>query len=478
MISKIIITQKQIKYNSMKKKYLTFLILICVAPGFAQQGLTLFNMYGLGQSTQVNPSIIPEEKMYVGIPMLSSTSVLFSNSGFTWRDLHHVRTDDSVSMQVDHALSKLKEKNFITLSVRSNIFEGGFRYKKSYFSFNISEKANFNFTFPKELFDLVLKGNANFIGQEVSLRRMNFDFTHHREYAIGFASEINSKVTVGGKVKYLYGMENFSSGKNKLSFYTAPDDYQLEMSSDYVVHTSTTANAKKGSSDNYLFGLKNVGFAVDLGTTYKFNDRWKFMVSVIDLGSIKWKSNTKNYVAESGEYKFNGVDINDYINDNEGGEGSVLDTISNSFGPTENFDAYKTNLPTHGYLNACYRINEKSNVTGLLHAEIFRETVQPTLTASYNRKITDRFAASVNYSMINQHWNNLGAGFSVYAGPVQIYMISDNLIGTINPLSNNTLHINFGFNIVFGRPVIKKGTTDFGVQDKTIAPVDSGIEVE
>jgi hypothetical protein len=409
--------------------------------------------------------------------MLSSTSLLFTNSGFTWRDLHHVRQDDSVTMQFDNALSKLSDKNFISLSLRSNIIEGGFRWKKNYITFNVSEKANFNLTFPKELFELLLKGNGAFIGQEISMRRLNFDVTHHREYAIGFARQINDKVSVGGKLKYLYGMENFSSGKSNLSFYTAPDDYQIELSSDYIIHTSTTGNAKKGSSDSYLFGLKNVGFAVDLGTTYKFNDRWKFMASVIDLGSIKWKSNVKNFVAESGEYKFDGVDINKFINDSSGG-GDLMDTLTNSFGPTENADAYKTSLPTHAYLNACFQINAKSNVSGLLHAEIFRETVQPTITASYNRKVSQHFAASVNYSMINQHWDNVGMGFSVNAGPVQIYMISDNLIGTINPLSHNTLHFNFGFNLVFGRLKVKTGPTDFGVQGKTLPPVDSGAETK
>jgi hypothetical protein len=330
-----------------------------------------------------------------------------------------------------------------------------------------------------ELFELLFKGNGQFVGQEIGLRRVNFDVTHHREYALGFARQVNDKVTIGGKFKYLYGMENISTGKSSLSFYTAPDDYQIELNSDYVIHTSTTANKKKGTADNYLFGLKNVGYGVDLGTTYKFNDRWKFMASVIDLGYIQWKSNVKNYVAESGNYKFDGVDINQFINNNSNSSSNsnILDTLSNSFGPKENEESYKTTLPTHGYMNVCYRINEKSNVTGLIHAQIFRETVQPSLTASYNRKITGGFAASVNYSMINQHWNNVGFGFSVNAGPVQIYMISDNIIGTVNPLSNHTLHFNFGFNILFGRHKEKPAVTDFGVQGKSdLPPVESGSE--
>ncbi len=461
----------------MKKIYIILTMLLCISRGYAQQALTLFNMPWIGQSSQVNPSIIPEDKLYIGIPMLGSTSLMFTNSGFTWRDLHRVRVDDSVSMEIGNAISKLAEKNFISLSIRANIFETGFKWKKSYITFNISEKANFNLTFPKELFELAFKGNAAFIGQEVTLQRMSFDVTHHREYAIGIAREINEKVTVGGKFKYLYGMENISSAKSNLSFYTAPDDYQLELNSDYIINTSVKGNSKKGTSDNYFFGLKNTGFAVDLGTTYRFNDRWKFQASVLDFGFIKWSSNVKNYVAESGDYKFDGVDINEYMSDNNNSDGgNMLDTITNTFGPTENEDSYKTNLPTHLYANALFRINTKSTVSGLLHAEIFRQTVQPTITAAYNRKLSNRFAASVNYSFINHHFNNVGVGFSANAGPVQFYMISDNIIGTINPLSHNTLHVNFGINLVFGRPVVQTGKTDFGVQDKSITPVDAGKE--
>src|SRR6187401_1750782 len=121
----------------MKKIYLTITLILSLASGYAQQALTLYNMYGVAQTTQVNPSFIPEEKFYIGIPALSSTTFMFTNSGFTWRDLHYVRKDDSVAIQVDNAINKLADKNFIALSIRETLFEGGFRYKKNYFTFNV-----------------------------------------------------------------------------------------------------------------------------------------------------------------------------------------------------------------------------------------------------------------------------------------------------------------------------------------------------
>ncbi len=462
----------------MKKISLTLSLTISLLSLKAQQALTLYNMDVIGQSIQYNPSMMPENGGYFGIPVLGSTTFLFSNSGFTYRDLHWVRPDDSVNIDIENALSKLPDQNFISLSVRTNILETGFKIKNNYFSLNVSEKMNFNLTFPKELFELLFKGNGAFIGQEIDLKNMSFDATHYREYAIGWTRAINKKTNVGIRLKYLYGMENYSSAKSNLSFYTAPDDYRIDLNSQYTINTSSSSNAGNGNGGSYLFGLKNTGLASDLSVTYSFNERWKFNTSIIDLGYINWKSNVKNFVTASGSYSFDGIDVNQFISDSSGGSDNVMDSISNAFKPIENSDPYKVNLSTHVYFNTSYLLDAKMTVTGLIHAEIFRETVQPTFTAAINRRITDHFSASLSYSMINHHFTNLGGGLALNAGAFQFYLISDNIIGTINPLSNNTAHFQFGFNMIYGRKKNKKAP-DYGVQNKTTKTnTNSTIEAE
>jgi hypothetical protein len=435
----------------MKKRILTIAILISAIYSNAQQALTLYNMDMISQSTQVNPSLMPGNQMYIGVPALSSVSFLFTNSGFTWRDIHKVRADDSVSIDVENAINELSTKNFISLAFRMNILEAGFKVKKTYLTFNVSEKANMNLTFPKELFELLLNGNAGFIGREVDLSTVSFDMTHYREYAVGFARQVSKKVTLGARVKYLYGMENVSSAKNNFRFYTAPDDYQLELSSEYVINTSMQGNDPNGSSGNYMTGLKNTGFGGDISATYQMNEKWKLNASIIDMGFIRWKSNVKNLTTAPGNYSFDGIDIAEFMSDSSSMD-NVVDSMSDAFTPQETFDPYTTKIPTHFYINTSYRIDEKTNAAALLHAQSFHGTVQPSFTASINRRLTDHFTASLSYSMINQHFDNVGAGIVVHMGAIQFYMISDNWIGTFNPLSNHTTHLNFGFNLVYGRP--------------------------
>jgi hypothetical protein len=310
----------------------------------------------------------------------------------------------------------------------------------------------------------LFQGNGAFIGQQIDLKRLSFDATHYREYGIGWTRALSKKVTIGGRIKYLYGMENFSSGKSNLSFYTAPDDYSLQLTSGYTVNSSVSGNDSTGNGGNYMFGLKNTGFAFDMGVTYFYTDRWKFNASIVDLGSIRWKSNVKNYVTADGSYSFNGIDINEFMSDSSSMD-NMTDSLSNSFEPKETYDPYSTSIPTHVAMNFAYMLDQKMSATALLHATIFRETVQPTFTLGLNRRITNHFSASITYSMINHHINNLGAGMAVNMGAFQFYVISDNWIGTINPLSGNTLNAKFGFNLIFGRQKNKKAP-DFGVQNK------------
>jgi hypothetical protein len=122
----------------MKKTLITLCLLLSVILTRAQQGLTIYNMDVIGQSIQVNPSLMPENGGYIGIPALSSTNVLFTNSGFTWRDLHYTRPDDSVTLDINNAVSKLPEKNYISFSARSTIMEGGFKLKNNYFSVTVT----------------------------------------------------------------------------------------------------------------------------------------------------------------------------------------------------------------------------------------------------------------------------------------------------------------------------------------------------
>ncbi len=189
----------------------------------AQQNLTLYNMEVVPQRMYANPAFFPSySKVNIGLPIISSGYYNLSNSGFKYSDLIRHRADDSLIVDFDNMLSKLKDNNYLTVAVIPDLLSFGFVVKKNnYFSFNISEKVNFRFRYPKGFMEFIGKGNGGVLGQEVKFN-FGIDFTHYREYGLGYSRKVNDKLTLGGKLKYLYGMENVWTEKSDISLTTDP----------------------------------------------------------------------------------------------------------------------------------------------------------------------------------------------------------------------------------------------------------------
>ncbi len=448
-----------------KSLYIVFFTLFSQT-SVAQQDLTLYNMFDIGQYTRVNPSQMPVNRYYIGLPALSSNYLLISNSSFNYHDFYKLRSDDSVTIDIDNVVRKLRNNNFLKVNASIDILSFGVKVKRNYFTVNITEHVNFAFLYSKDLINLIDKGNGPFIGQSLDFSKTGFDATHYRDYGIGWTYEVNEKWTTGIRLKYLYGMENYSSSTGDLGFYTASDDYSLEVPTDVIIRTSSPDNNDEGyeqfdTTDSkvqaknikkYLLNRNNKGFGADIGATYSYNDNWKFSLSVVNLGYIKWKEDVKNYKTAAGKYEFSGVDLKNFINDTNANVESVLDSLSDTFNTSEFSDAYTSYLPAHLYLGANYKINDKSFAGGLIHAEFFKKTIQPTVTLSYNLKVGRHLSTSLSYSYMNHNFANIGAGFTVSAGAVQLYTVTDNVIGLVAPLDSRNSHVHFGINLILGRP--------------------------
>jgi outer membrane protein OmpA-like peptidoglycan-associated protein len=433
----------------------------------AQQDLTIYNMPNISQSTRVNPSQAPVNKFYIGLPVISSVYFQLSNSSFKYHDLYKIRPDDSVNIDIDNTIKKLKKTNFLKTSFNTDLISFGFKMQRSYFTANVTEHVNFAFLYSKDLINLLDQGNGPYIGQQLDFTKTGFDATHYRDYSIGWAYEVDEKWRTGIRIKYLYGMENYSSSAGDFGFYTASDDYTLEVPTDVIIRTSSLDNSDEGyqqfdTSDSglrtkhikdYLFKRKNKGFAADLGASYKYNETWDFSLSVVDLGYIKWKEDVKNYKTAAGKYEFSGVDLIRFINDTSANLEAVLDSIGETFKSAESNESYTSYLPMHIYLGANYRINENSFAGALVHTEFFKKTVQPTVTLSYNLQVGRHLTTSLSYSYMNHTFDNIGLGMAVNVGAVQLYTVTDNVIGLIAPLDARNTQVHFGINLIFGRPM-------------------------
>jgi hypothetical protein len=73
----------------------------------AQQNYTLYNMSSISQSIYCNPSAFPVNNINVGIPFVSSNYFGLTNTAFRYSDLVYKRPDDSLTLDVNKAISKM-----------------------------------------------------------------------------------------------------------------------------------------------------------------------------------------------------------------------------------------------------------------------------------------------------------------------------------------------------------------------------------
>ncbi|MFH1320167.1 MAG: DUF5723 family protein [Bacteroidota bacterium] len=460
----------------MKKSLICVIFLLTCEIGVSQQDLTLYNIHAIPQLRYTNPAFSPACKFHIGLPVISSIYLNLNHNGFVFADLVEKRAFDSIYINMDNVINKLEETNYLSAAAQVDLLSFGFKVKANYFFFNITEKVFIRFSYPKDLVKLFWKGNAVFIGETADFSGIDINATHYREHGLGMSRDLNEKLTIGGKLKYLYGMENISSEISELSLYTAPNTYELTGKADLLINASGsfTDSLVAFETGDLLYKNKNNGFAIDLGAAYKLNDKFSFSASLIDLGYIKWKTNVKNYTTEDASFTFKGVDLNTFIGSSETDPfGTIIDSLKSAYEVQESSSEYKDGLTPRVYLGGAYKLNENNNIGLLLQGEIFRKSLYPSLTVSFNNQVGRWLSSSLSYSILNRSYNNIGLGLSLNLGFFQIYVVSDNLLYLFNlvrvnniilPYKAKNVHLRTGINLTFGRK--EKDRDKDGIIDK------------
>lgn len=450
------------------KKLLTVVILGApLLPLQAQQDFTMFNLRNVQQARYTNAAIAPNRKVNVGFPALSSTYLSLSNSGFAWKDLFVQTASDSLSLNMDNALSKMNDVNYLQMELNLDLLHFGFRAGKGYFSLNVTEKMGARFSYPKGLLQLIWEGNGKTgsIGERVSFDGIGFDAIHYREHGLGYSRDVNDKLSIGGKVKYLQGISNLYSKKSVFGLTTDSVSYAITMDGQYEIYTAGMATSLFDSSSSFsasdvLYGSSNRGFGLDLGVLYNLHERVEVGLGINDLGAIKWSDDSRKYAAAGGTFTFDGLDLlggadltsPDSINSGEEGGINIpmLDSIIDAFTPIETRESYTTALGPKIYLSARYFLTKKASVGGLFYAQIYKGKMRTALSGSMNVSVKKFLDASVTYSIYNRSYANLGVGLSLNLGAIQLYFATDNLLAMAAPHAVRNAHFRGGINFIFG----------------------------
>jgi hypothetical protein len=441
-----------------KPVILSIIILLVSIPGVeAQQSNTLFFMHSVPQSNFMNPALQAECRWFIGLPVISSVHINLANNGFTVNQLLESQQEGIYSFDAENLVNRLARTNYISSELYTHLLTIGHKRKNYYFTFSIRERDDFITFYPKDLFAFVWRGNTQFEGDWISLNGTGVQFNHFREYAAGVSQKVDDYRTFGLRGKLLFGKLNLNTRKSKIGLFTQENSFDLIFVNDIKINGSLPVSLEIDPSGYYtitneyyttipdiVFNRRNIGIAFDAGFINEYDDKITFSGSILDIGAIYYRSNLTNYNVE-GEFFYDGplgdtIETESYFND-------IINTFTG--GSIIAHKPYIYFLQPKIMLGATYKINDRINFGGLIAGKIYKQKFQSGLILSANSRFAKYFTASLSWSYIHRSVNNLGLGLALGRVPFQFYIISDNMMGMIWPLSTKNLNLRFGVNIIF-----------------------------
>lgn len=439
----------------MKNLYTILLVLFVSLNVYSQQDLLMFNQLDIPQSSFSNPANQFNGKGFLGLPFISSNYYSISNSGFAYSDF--IKKDgDSLQLDFNSLLNELNEEDYLAFQAKIDLLSFGFKIgKRTQITANITENIGLKFSYTKDFISFIDKGNLGFDDNTANFDKLGIQASYYREFGLGISHQFGTKLQLGARFKYLYGIANFDSKKIDLALSTDPTTYAITANADIEFNTSGNLDINdpgESASETFL-GNNNTGYAIDFGANYELSKKLNLSASVLDLGFIEWKSNVNNYIIEDGEYIFNGLAIDAFAPQGDTGAsvfGRIEDSLKQSFNLQETQNSYTSNLAGRIYAGAHYKYNEKLQVGALLQSEFFKNTINPSVTINANYKLLKWITIASSWTYINGSYNNIGFGLNLNPGPIQIYLVSDNILSGFRPQHARHAQFRVGINLIFG----------------------------
>ncbi len=441
----------------MKNRLLLLISIVFLGNLYAQRNITLANLK-TPYSYRFNPSIIPESKVFVSIPLLGTYNFQFTNRIAAINEVFVPNSlgDSLILNSSESFFNRMGSKTYVGAELTNQILAFGFKVKKNYFTLDISNRLSSEIGLGSDLLKFLVQGNGgSLVGSRASFDGLGASLLSYVEYGLGYTREVNEKLSVGGRLKFLSGIANLKGTNTKIGITTDASDYSLTIDGQADIKSSNTAifadSAYLSNMDpmrivKMAYDFSNFGMGIDLGATYKYNDNIVLKASVIDLGFINWKQGVANYQVKPFSYNFSGLNLNDMINDKNNSK-SIEDSLSSIFNTGKSSNSYTTGLPTRIYLGGDYIWNKYLSSGATWYNEIFNSSYRTGLIISSTLSVSHWFGMTLNYGMYAGSYSNVGIGLRLRG----FYILTDNLVSLINYQATRVASIALGFNITVGK---------------------------
>jgi len=442
---------------------------------------TSYFMEGSHYRMQLNPALTPSRGFF-NIPVVGSLNAQVGSNSLGYEDIKRILKDEEGFYNNPEFLNSLDDKNRLNLNVHTDILSAGWFRGRNFWSFNVGLRTDVGVELTRSMFTFLNEMDQiadNWRNSRYDISGQQLDINAYAEVGLGYARQLNERLSVGGRVKLLLGIGNLNLKFNRVSLdaslpsdarlaelqqmgsLTSADveslvnefaDYHADLSLDARLESSFKGLNLLESPEGYIndaefetgdLGIAGYGLGVDLGASYRLTDNLTLSAAVLDLGFISWSKGSTQVATTGGsdihmhgaDY-LKGIDVNDpagsvdairnnvnrlltdaenYMNRVSGGEMLAYDLLELRSEPVT--DSRRSRLLSTLVLGAEYGFFHNTLSVGLLSTTRF---VQPDalteLTLSANYRPKEWLNATVSYSAIQSLGKSFGVGLKL--GPV------------------------------------------------------------
>ncbi|MFH6602267.1 DUF5723 family protein [Maribacter algicola] len=452
----------------------------------AQNKQVLYDFTEIPQSLMVNPGARTDFKWYGGFPALSGVSFQAGSSGISVNDIF---ADDGLDINDkfrDRIIHGMDARDELSGTYQLELLNVGFRGKNpdNFYSFGIYNEGDaIGYWFQDYAF-LGFEGNAGMLNRKYDLGHLKTRGEIVNVFHFGVNRRINGKMTGGIRAKIYSGIVNFHSTRNKGYFVTTEGQNNLLASTlvaDMRMRTSGMNAVWDAEKEGDLVGtfLKrgffggDLGLGLDLGFSYDLNEQTVFTASLLDLGFIYHANDIRTY-ALKGEAAVEGIEIlpQDLLDPNNDFWQELVDEVEELIPFEIDERSYLTFRPTKLYASLRYNFGEPiqsqadcdcgitpasrnrnrakyvNGIGGQLYAINRPRGPQMALSAFYQRRFGNFMALKTTYTVDKFSKTNIGLGLNLQAGPVNLYVLADNLLAYRNLAASRYASFQLGINII------------------------------
>ena len=459
-------------YIKSAKSLLALALLTCIgASASAQQLRTAYFMQNSPARTALNPAFRPE-RGYVSIPVLGAVNASYTTNGIAVDNILFPKDGKTVtfmdnSVNTESFLNNLNDNNQINADFGTQILSGGWYAGKGFWTVDVSLKGMANVSVPKTMFEFMKRGNSA-DGTTYDIKDISAYAESYLETGVGYSRLVTEKLTVGGKVKLLFGVGSMDA--NITHMHAVMNDTKWSVTS-----TGTMSASMKGLIpemevddqgreyiDNFDFdspGLSGFGMGIDLGATYQLTDNITLSAAVLDLGFISWNKSGNTFGEVNGTFDFDGFDLAIGDHAAEGSQSmseqfnSMKDDFENLFRFTQKAsEGRTTRLRSTINIGGEYRMLENKLGFGLLSStRLYSPKAYTELTVSANYHPIRWFEATLSYSFIHSKFKTYGLALNFTPSWINFFIGSDYMFTKVTPqflpVSGNATNLYMGISV-------------------------------